>query len=122
MNLERIFSKPLQHAKVTVCTLVFIVAISAIPLKQLRMNNNLEVWFSMDNSAYSDYVKRNELFGTDYNLVLAYKNRYLFTIRGISENIQPLQALNNLPSVKQATGLASLPIIFSKGMVFPPFM
>ncbi|MFO8022933.1 MAG: MMPL family transporter, partial [Perlabentimonas sp.] len=84
------------------------------------MNNKLEVWFSEDNPAYSDYIKRNELFGTDYNLVIAYNNRNLFTIHGIKENIRLLQTLNNLPSVKQATGLASLPIIFSNGMVLPP--
>jgi len=120
MRLEQILSKPLKHAKITVFIFLLLVAVCAMPLKHLRMNNNLEVWFSKDNPAYSDYLKRNELFGTDYNLVIAYKNSDLFTIQGITENIQLLQFLNNLPSVKRATGLASLPVIFSNGIVLPP--
>jgi len=67
MSCEQILSKPLQPAKITVFTFLFLVAVGAIPLKQPRTNNMLEVWFSKDNPAYSNYVKRNALFGTNYN-------------------------------------------------------
>jgi len=100
----------LRHRLWVLVILGLITLLSLWQLRNLRINNDLEIWIGRSGEEYGVYQDFIQSFGHDETIILVLRSDSLFTREMLALNHRLTDTLKNIPGVQRVVSLASVTI------------
>ena len=95
--------------KVWIALIIIVITILlGFYASSIKINNELNIWFSHDDEIYTNYDDFRGHFGEDKSIIIIYRNDSLFSNYQLSENRNLTKKLQEIKGVKDVISLTSL--------------
>ncbi len=106
--LDKIFKFILKYPSVVI-TLTFMLTVAALfALPGIRMDNSVDVFFNKKSANYIDFQKWKEQFGSDQVVMVAFKDKDIFTKDNLTLISRLTELFQELADVDKVTSLTNV--------------